>query len=99
MHRDKEVSCIIRVKVIPRSSRNRVILGEEGLFRVHVTSPPVEGQANEAVRRVLAKALGLPQGRVALLSGAHSRTKTIRIEGRSLEDATRTLSGASGGRP
>jgi uncharacterized protein (TIGR00251 family) len=95
MNLDKGASCTMRLKVIPGSSRNQIALGEEGTLKVKVTSPPVEGKANEAVRRILAKALGLPKGRIALLSGAHSRTKTIRIEGCSLEDATRILSRAS----
>lgn len=84
-------AAIIRVKVVPRSSRNQIAGIEEGVFRIKVTASPVEGRANEALRRILAKRLGVSVGSVEILSGAHSRIKTLRIQGCSQNEILRTL--------
>jgi uncharacterized protein len=52
---------------------------------VRVTAPPVEGKANAAVRRLLAKRLGVAPGRVTVARGSSGRDKLIEVEG--LDDA------------
>jgi uncharacterized protein YggU (UPF0235/DUF167 family) len=52
---------------------------------VRVTAPPVDGKANEAVRRLLAKRLGVAPGRVAVARGQAGRDKLIEVEG--IDDA------------
>jgi hypothetical protein len=76
-----EKTAIITIKVVPRSSRNQVVAGDNGVWRLKVTSPPVEGKANKAVREYLAKCLGIPKGSVNIVSGARSKLKSVRIEG------------------
>ncbi|MBW1702188.1 MAG: YggU family protein [Deltaproteobacteria bacterium] len=76
----------IRVKVLPRSSRNQIVGQENGLFKVKLTAPPVEGKANKALSDILTKKLGLPKGSVEIISGKRSRLKSVRIHGRSIED-------------
>ena len=44
----------IRVKVLPRSSKNQIVGKEEGAYRVKLTSAPVDGQANKALIKFLA---------------------------------------------
>ncbi|MQC17891.1 MAG: DUF167 domain-containing protein [Chloroflexi bacterium] len=56
----------ITVRITPRASRDEVVGERDGLVLVRVTAPPVEGAANEALVRVLAKALGLPRGDVGI---------------------------------
>jgi hypothetical protein len=46
-----------------------------------VTAPPDAGQANAALLRVLAKALGVPPGACRLSAGAGSRWKRVRVSG------------------
>ena len=46
-----------------------------------VSAPPVDGAANEALERELAKAFGLRRGTVRLVGGAGSRTKRFEIDG------------------
>ena len=58
---------------------------------VRLTAPPVEGEANEALIRVLAEALRVPRTAVRLLSGATSRRKRVQVAGLGLEDAQRIL--------
>ena len=46
---------------------------------VRVTSPPVDGAANEAVIETLAAALELPRRSVRIVAGATGRNKTVEI--------------------
>jgi hypothetical protein len=71
----------IRVKVLPRASRNEVVGLEDGVFKVKLTAPPLEGKANKALRALLAKKLGLSKSRIAISSGERSRLKTLSIDG------------------
>jgi uncharacterized protein (TIGR00251 family) len=72
---------VIRVKVVPRSSRSRVMGFEEGAWKLKITSPPVDGEANRCVKLFLAKCLGVGKGKVEIVSGEKSRLKSIRIVG------------------
>ena len=81
----------IKVKVLPKSSRNQIIGREGDLFKVKLTSPPVEGKANKALIELLAKRLGIAKKRIEIISGKCSRLKTVRIYGLSLEDVSSLL--------
>lgn len=74
---------LIRVKVIPRSSRT-ALAGElaDGTLRVKVAAVPEKGKANEALCEFLAAHFGVPKSQVEVVSGAASTLKTIRIAGR-----------------
>jgi hypothetical protein len=83
--RDSE-SSVLKVKLIPRSSRN-LIAGKDGdTYRIKVTAPPVEGKANKALADFLADLLGVLKEDVEILSGKSSRLKTLRIKGLSLQE-------------
>ncbi len=69
------------VRVQPRASRNAIVLDPDGRIRVALTAPPVEGAANEALRKVLADALGLSRRAVRVVGGEKSRDKTVAIMG------------------
>jgi uncharacterized protein (TIGR00251 family) len=68
----------ISVRVTPRASRNLVGV-EEGAIRVRVTAVPEDGKANAAVIKLLAKALGVPKSRLALIRGETARDKVFRV--------------------
>jgi uncharacterized protein len=69
------------VLVQPRASRPGVgpLVGDR--LRVAVAAPPVDGQANDAVVRALAEALGVPRSAVAIVRGESGRRKTVRVTG------------------
>lgn len=71
---------VFEVVVTPRARHSRVAL-VGGTVKVWVTAPPADGEANEAVVEVLAKALGVRRGAVSLVSGAGSRRKRVSVEG------------------
>lgn len=64
-----------------------------GTIRVWVTAPPADNAANEAVVKVVAKALGLKNSAVTIIRGHHSRDKTLRAEGLSLFEVRERLMG------
>ncbi|UCB47968.1 MAG: DUF167 domain-containing protein [Deltaproteobacteria bacterium] len=81
----------IKVKVLPRSSTNQIIDNEGDLFKVKLTSPPVEGKANIALIELLAKRLGIAKKRIEIVSGKHSKLKSVLIHGLTLEKITQVL--------
>jgi uncharacterized protein YggU (UPF0235/DUF167 family) len=74
------VSEVISVRVKPGSRKGPLIeTGPDGELTIYVTERAVEGKANEAVVKLLAKHLGVPRSRVQLLSGTTSRVKRFRV--------------------
>ena len=69
------------LRVMPNARVNRVELTDDGSLRIRLQAPPVEGKANQALLRFLAKTLDVPRSSVLLLSGEHHRTKVIAVTG------------------
>lgn len=81
---------LVSVRVIPRSSKN-ALAWEEGILKVRLTAPPVDGAANEALVAFLADQLGLPRRAITIVRGATARRKTVEIAGLTLEDLQHKL--------
>jgi uncharacterized protein YggU (UPF0235/DUF167 family) len=77
-----ETTIVVAVK--PGSKRAAIDADAEGIT-VRVMARAIEGAANEAVQRALARALGVAPSAVTLVRGARARTKTFAIAG--LSDA------------
>ena len=75
----------LRVHLQPKASREGIIGEADGILKLRVTAPAVDGRANEACLRLLAKALDLPPSRLQIVSGQHARLKTIRIRSASAD--------------
>lgn len=88
--KQSEEAADLRVRVQPRASRNELISGEDGI-KVRLTSPPVDGAANEALVSFLAELLGTSKSRIRIVSGHAAREKRIRINGMSTSDVRRLL--------
>jgi uncharacterized protein len=69
------------VRVQPRASRNEADGEWQGALRIRLNVPPVEGRANEALRRFLAAHLNVPLGAVKIASGQRSRLKRVEVQG------------------
>ncbi len=63
------------------------------VLKVRVRARPVEGEANEALVKYLARALGVPKSAVSVQRGGQSRTKMIEVTGLSDEDIRARLPG------
>jgi uncharacterized protein len=74
----------INVRVIPRSGKN-LIEWEEGGLKVHLTAPPVDGAANDALIALLAQCLGLHKREIQIVRGTTGRHKIVEITGMTVE--------------
>jgi uncharacterized protein (TIGR00251 family) len=86
-----ETEALIRVKVIPRSSRTEILGKENDVYRVKITDPPVEGRANKALIKFLSQKVGVPRGDVEIVSGKTGRLKAVRIRGLTAGDIAQAL--------
>jgi uncharacterized protein (TIGR00251 family) len=69
----------LRLRVQPRSSRERVAGLHGDAIKLQVTAPPVEGAANEAVVGLVARWLGVPRRAVTLVHGHAGRDKVVDV--------------------
>jgi uncharacterized protein (TIGR00251 family) len=81
----------LRVRVQPRASRTEIAGPYGNAVKVRLAAPPVEGAANEALARFIARHLGVPRSAVSIESGATSRSKIIDVDGIDLADGKRLL--------
>ena len=65
------------IQVTPRASRAEITGVQDDALKVKVTALPVEGAANEACIKLLAKELGLKKSQLEIFVGGKSRRKTV----------------------
>jgi uncharacterized protein len=71
----------IRVRLRPRGSRDELAGLRDGVLQAKVTAAPVDGKANRALCRLIAKRAGVAPSRVSVVRGEKSRDKVVRVEG------------------
>jgi uncharacterized protein len=76
---EKGAEIVFRVQVKPRASRDAIEGVREGALLVRLTAPPVEGEANDALVRLLAARLHVPKSAVRIVSGERARVKRIAV--------------------
>jgi len=69
------------VRLRPRGHRDELIGIVDGVLQARVTAPPVDGRANKALCKLIAKRAGVAPSRVAVVRGAKSRDKLVRVDG------------------
>jgi uncharacterized protein (TIGR00251 family) len=74
-------STLLRVKVVPGASRDRVAGRYADGIKVQTTAPPEAGKANAAVTKILAQFLGVKANQVQLASAPANPRKQFRISG------------------
>ena len=77
---------VLAVRLTPKGGRDAIdgiatLSDGNTVLKVRVRAAPFEGEANAAMGRVLAKALGVPPARVEIVGGATSRIKRVKIVG------------------
>jgi uncharacterized protein (TIGR00251 family) len=78
---EKDGSITFPVRVIPRSSKTEIVGEHDGMLKIKLKSPPVNGAANDELIRFLSKLFGVPNATIEIVSGEASRSKRIRISG------------------
>jgi uncharacterized protein (TIGR00251 family) len=82
----------VAIRVQPRASRTALVGRHGDAIKVQLAAPPVDGAANEALVRWLARdVLGIAPGRVHIVHGDTGRDKVLAIEGMSIDDIAAAL--------
>ena len=81
----------IGVYVQPRASKTELAGLHDGLVRIRLAAPPVDGAANAALAVFIADKLGIAKSRVQVVSGLTGRRKVVRIDGVTAEAVAATL--------
>jgi uncharacterized protein len=61
------------------------------MLAVKVSAPPVEDRANVALRKLVAKAVGIPPSNVQIVRGQKGRKKLVRLQGVGADEAAKRL--------
>ena len=79
------------VKVHPRAKKDAItgMLGEA--FKLSLTTPALEGRANQACAEFFAELFKVPRSSVTIASGERSRNKVIRVDGVTEQQALQSL--------
>jgi uncharacterized protein (TIGR00251 family) len=83
--------CVLTLWVRPGASRAGVTGLHGAALGVRVTAPPARGAANREVLAVVAAALGVRPGDLALEAGAGGRQKRVRVRTLSVEEVRARL--------
>lgn len=90
------------VRLQPGAAADRIdgwATDDEGrpVLKVRVRARPIEGDANDALIRLLAKSLGVPKSSISVGRGGQSRSKMIVVQGLDDEELRlRLVDGLSG---
>jgi len=80
---------LLDIRVTPKSGRDAIdgveqLSSGQPILKVRVRALPTDGEANDAVNRLIAKSLKVAKTNVTLERGASARVKTLRIAGNSV---------------
>jgi len=70
----------ITVRVKPNARKDEVLIGEDGVYVVKVSVPPIEGRANERLVEILSDYFKKPKRAITILVGAHGKNKIVEIQ-------------------
>jgi uncharacterized protein YggU (UPF0235/DUF167 family) len=79
------------VRLQTRARRNAIREERDGVLRVSVAAAPVNGQANAALCKLIAKRAGVARGRVSVIRGERSREKVVHVKGLTRDQLRRAL--------
>jgi hypothetical protein len=74
-------SRVITVRAKPRSSVSTLEREAAGTWLARLAAPPVDGEANAELIRLVARHFGCPKSAVSIVSGESARLKLVRIVG------------------
>ena len=93
---DKDGGVTFAGRVQRRASQSGVAGELDGALKIRLAAPPVDGEANEELIRILAKLFDVPRAQIAIASGQTSKNKLIRVAGISANKAGDILQSALG---
>ena len=88
---DAQKGAAFAVHVVPRARKNEIAGRMGDAIKVRLTTPPVEGRANDALIAFLAEQLAVRKSAVEIVAGLSSRNKMICVLGLSPEEVEQRL--------
>jgi len=77
----------LTLRVTPRARKSEFAgILEDGILRVRVAAPPVEGKANTELLTFLAKVLGVRKNRLEIIAGQRGLDKIVSVLDLSAEE-------------
>jgi uncharacterized protein (TIGR00251 family) len=86
---DNSVTFAVRVQ--PRASRSCIAGELDDALKIRLAAPPVDGEANEELARLLAKLFDVPRRQIEIVSGRTSKNKLVRVSGITADFFAKTL--------
>lgn len=81
----------MKVLVQPRSGKSGIAGLHDGMLKVKLASPPVDGQANDELVKFLAKLFRLPKTAVSIEKGERSKRKTVKVLTEDVDSVTKII--------
>lgn len=75
----------------PKSSKNEVVGSHNGLLKIKITAPPVDGKANECLIEFLSDVFDIPKRDITIIRGETGRNKTVELSGVTAQVAQEVL--------
>ncbi len=82
---------MLSILVQPRCGRTGIAGIHDGMIKVKVASPPVDGQANDACIKYFSKLLRVPKKDVSIVKGLRAKRKRVRILSADINEITSIL--------
>lgn len=82
----------IEVRLRARAAGDQLSGFRDGALIARVTAPPLEGRANRALCKLIARKLRIAPSKVTVVRGERSRDKLIQVEGFDQEALREALS-------
>lgn len=76
MIKENSDGLVIKIKIVPNSSKNDIIIEDE-FIKVKVTAQPIENKANKALIEFLSKKFKIPKTSIQIVKGDTSKEKTL----------------------
>ena len=69
------------LRVVPKSSKNILSVIDEGVVKLKINAPPIDGKANLACIKFLSDVFNVSKSQISIVSGDKSKTKVIEVLG------------------
>ncbi|MEF3192338.1 MAG: DUF167 domain-containing protein [Campylobacterales bacterium] len=70
---------LLAIRVTPGSSKSAIEGVKEGMLRIKLNAPPVDGSANKELIHLLSKEMKTAKSTIAIVAGENARTKRVRL--------------------
>ena len=79
MIKETQNGLLIRIRIVPNSSKNEIILEDE-FIKIKITAQPIENKANKALVEFLSKTFKIAKSNIEIVKGDTSKEKTLLIK-------------------